>query len=145
MANSVDKAVDSAGDMFAKLPALPQGGRDLLVTVAPWFALVFGVLGVLAGLAALGVMAAFSPLAVVGGGTSAVGQGLLFGLIGLVGSVLLLVAFPGLRARRASGWMFLFWSEVVSLVSAVLALSPVGVLMAAVGFYLLYQIRSYYK
>lgn len=137
---------DMLEEWFMKLPSLPKGGREVLVKVAPWIALVFGVLGVLVGLGGLGILSVLSPLMLLGSGVGATSGSLLSVAISLVSSVLMLVAFPGLKARKMQGWTMLFWSEVAALLSSLVALSIVGGLVGAViGFYLLYQIKSYYK
>lgn len=137
---------DMMEEWFSKLPNLPKGGRDVLVKVAPWVSLVFGILGVLVGLGGLGILSVLSPMMLLGSGVSATTGGLLSVAISLVSSALMLVAFPGLKARKMQGWNMLFWSEVAALVSSLVALSIVGGLVGAViGFYLLYQIKSYYK
>lgn len=133
---------------FSKLPALPTNAKELLVKVMPFIALIFGVLGVLGALAGLGVLTMFAPLAMFGGaqGVASYGGGFLAALVLLVSSGLLLAAFPGVRANKMSGWTLLFWSEVVSLVGAILSMNLIsGVLIALIGFYLLFQIKSYYK
>lgn len=38
-------------DVFAKAPHLPQNIRDILITIAPWLALIFGILGIISLLA----------------------------------------------------------------------------------------------
>ncbi|MCL5434833.1 MAG: hypothetical protein M1405_00390 [Patescibacteria group bacterium] len=136
-------------DSYAKLPKLPKGGTDFLVTVAPWLALIFGVLAILSGLAAFGILSVLSPVAALGG----VGQ---YAIAGLVASVVLLaqgvidlLAFPSLKARRVRGWNLLFWGLVLSVVSSVISLSVGSVVGAVIGFligyYFLYQVKSYYK
>lgn len=126
---------------FKQAPMLPKGGRDVLVAIAPWIALIFGILGVLAGLALVGV----SPLGLFGGVNTAV-SALVSGVLAIIASVLMIMGFPGLRAHTMKGWMLLFWSEVVSVLSQVLNLQLVGAVIGAlIGFYLLYQIKSYYK
>ncbi|HSD98739.1 MAG TPA: hypothetical protein VLB73_03505 [Patescibacteria group bacterium] len=137
---------DMMEEWFGKLPSLPKGGRDVLAQVAPWFALIFGVLGVLAGLGGLGILSVLSPMMLLGSGLGTTANTLLSVAIALVGSVLMLVAFPGLKKRKMQGWNLLFWSEAVSFVSSLVAFSFVGgVIGALIGFYLLYQIKSYYK
>ncbi len=137
---------DMMEEWFGKLPMLPKGGRDVLVKVAPWVALIFGVLGVLVGLGGLGLLSVLSPMMLLGSGMSNTAGSLLSVAVSLVSSVLLLLAFPGLKKRKMQGWNMLFWSEVAAFVSSLVALSIVGgVIGAAIGFYLLYQIKSYYK
>lgn len=137
---------DMMEEWFNKLPSLPKGGRDVLVAITPWVALVFGILGVLVGLGGLGILSVLSPLMLLGSGVSSTTGSLLSIAVALVSSVLMLVAFPGLKAKKRQGWTLLFWSQVVALVSSLVALSFVGgIIGAVIGFYLLYQIKSYYK
>lgn len=137
---------DVMEEWFMKLPSLPKSWREVLVKISPWVALVFGVLGVLVGLGGLGILSVLSPLMLLGSGLSNTTGSLVSVAISLVGSVLMLVAFPGLKARKMQGWTMLFWSEVAAFVASLVALSIVGGLISAViGFYLLYQIKSYYK
>ena len=137
---------DMMEEWFMKLPRLPKGGRDVLAKLAPWFALIFGVLGVLAGLGGLGILTFLSPMMLIGSGLSGTTSSLLSVAVALVASALMLAAFPGLKKMKMQGWNLLFWSEVVSVVSSVVALSLVGAVVGgAIGFYLLYQIKSYYK
>lgn len=131
---------------FAKLPALPANIKEVLVKIAPWLALVFGILGVLGSLAATGVVTALSPFMILGGGLGVATGGIVGALLALIGSVLMLLAFPGLRDRKMTGWKWSFYSESVSVVSLLVALNLVGAVIGAlVGFYLLFQIKSYYK
>ncbi|HEX7041953.1 MAG TPA: hypothetical protein VF189_01775 [Patescibacteria group bacterium] len=132
-------------EFFMKFPALPKNAREVLVSVTPWFALIFGILGVVIGLLGLGALSLFSPLMVLGGGFGHASGSLISVLIATIASALLLAAFFGTKDHKKQGWDMLFWSEVASVVSSVLYLSPVGVLVALFSFYLLYQIKSYYK
>lgn len=143
--SSTDSVITTVEEWYSKLPNLPKDARELLVTITPWAALIFGVLGVLGGIGGLGVFSAFSPLVMAGGGAAALGSGIISAVLLLVSSVLLLAAFSGTKARKLQGWKFLFWSEVVSVVAAVLSISILGVLFALIGLYLIFQIKSYYK
>ena len=142
--NTVDSYIDVVGDYFKRLPELPRGGKEAIVGITPWLALVFGVLGVIAALAGLGVFTFLGSLAIVTGVRGA-GSGFIIVLLGLISSVLLLIAFPGTQKRQIKGWKFIYYSEVVGLVADIISLSLGGVVFALIGFYFLYQIRSYYK
>ena len=135
--------------LFAKAPALPANARDILVKIMPWIALIFGILGVLGAISGLGLLTATSPMAVLGGaeGVSAYGTGFLASIIWLISSVLMLMAYPGLKKRQYKGWNLLFYSEVVSLVGAIVSITSIvgGIIGALIGFYLLFQIKSHYK
>lgn len=145
--NSSNALVVTMQSWFDKAPALPANVREVIVNITPYIALIFGVLGVCGALAGVGLLSAFAPLAMFGGvsGMSSYGGSFVAAVIWLVSSALLLAAFPGTRAKKMSGWTLLFWSEVVSLVGSVVALSIVsGLIGALIGFYLLFQIKSYY-
>ncbi len=143
--SSTDKFISTFEEWFAKLPALPKDARELIVKITPWVALIFGVLGIIGSIGALGILGGASPFVVVGGGIQSLGGGMVAIIIGLIASVLLLAAFPGTRVHKEKGWKFLFWSEVVNTVGALLAISLFGLLFALIGFYLIFQIKSYYK
>jgi len=128
---------------FLKLPALPKGGRETLVSITPWIALIFGILGVVFGVLALVGSTVLTPLLFLGGEHPS--GALLLSLLGLVSSALLLAAYPGTKAHKSQGWTMLFWSEVVGLISAIVSISISGVIFSLIMFYLLYQIKSYYK
>lgn len=131
---------------FAKFPPLPTNAKDLLVKVAPWFALIFGVLGVLGSIAATGFLTVLSPFVALGGGFVYAAGGVVGGILMLVSSVMLVLSFSGLRAHKMAGWKYSFWSQTVSIVGSVIALNLIGALVSAlVGYYLLFQIKSYYK
>jgi hypothetical protein len=132
---------------FAKAPALPNNAKDILVKVLPWIALIFGILGVLGSIAGLGLLTAFSPLALFGGaeGVASYGTGFIASLFWLVSSALMLAAYPGLAGRKLKGWNLMFYSEVASAAGAVLSLSLGGVVGVLIGVYLLFQIKSHYK
>lgn len=144
MAEKSKNWVDSFGELFAKLPPLPAGVREFIVAITPWLALIFGIIGVLGSLAAFGISTAFAPIVIMGGSTNFGGL-MIVSILSLVESVLALIAFPGLLKKRAQGWTFLFWSEVVGVVASVVSINIGSVIFALIGFYILFQIRSYYK
>src|SRR5579872_4200030 len=122
--STTTKSSDIIGTMaewFAKFPQLPKNWQDTLARIAPILSLVFGILGIILGVMALGVLTIFSPFALLGGVTD-YGNGFLAGLVLFVTSVLSLAAYPGLKARKYKGWKLLFWSRVVSLIGGVISL-----------------------
>lgn len=131
-------------DFYMKLPPLPPRAREVLVQIAPWISLIFGVLGVLGALALFGVSIVATPFMAMGGIHQS-GLYIVAAIVSLVSSVLLLIAFPGLNKRKMQGWKYLFWSELAGLVGAVISLSPIGVVFSLVWIYVLFQMKSYYK
>lgn len=140
------KALD---DNYAKLPALPKGVNEFIVTVAPWLALIFGVLAVFSGLGAFGILTALAPVATVAGAGQYAFTGLIAALILLVQGGIDLWAFPSLKARKVMGWNLMFYSLLLGVVSSVVTLNVGsvvgGVVGALIGYYFLYQVKSYYK
>ncbi len=137
--------IDTMGEWFDKFPAMPKNGREVLVKIAPVISLIFGILGILVGISGLGILTVFSPFAFLGG-YGGYGTGFVVALIYLVGSALLLMSYPGLKAHKYKGWKLLFWSEVVSLIGGLVSMAIISAIIGAlIGFYLIYQIRSYYK
>jgi hypothetical protein len=132
-------------EWFMKLPPLPQQARDTLVSIMPWIVLIFGILGVIGGIAGLGLVSTLSPLLLISEGMLFSGGTFIVAVLGIVSAVLLLIAYPDIKARKQKGWNLLFWSEIVSVVGAVLSWSPFGVLMTLVGLYLLFQIKPAYR
>jgi len=140
-ANQLDTTLE---DFFKKMPPLPPNAVGAIYKIAPWLALLFGILGILGALFAFGILTALSPFAVVAG-TRNWGLGFVAAAGWLVSSVLMLLAYPGLKAGKINGWNILFWSEVVNVVASVIGISVGGIIGAAIGFYLIYQIKPKYK
>ena len=139
-----DALIKSLEDVFKNIPNLPTNIRELLVKIAPWLALIFGVLGIIGGLGMLGI----SPVGLMGG----VRNGallLVMGVLTILASVLMVMAFTKLNKKEYGGWKLLFWSEIVSFVSSILSLQVGSIISAlifcSIGLYLLFQIKSYYK
>jgi len=132
-------------EWYSKLPPIPKNWREVIVSITPWLALIFGIIGILIAIAGLGIVTVFSPLIAMGSGLGAAGNGILSMILAIVASALLLAAFPGTKANKMSGWTFLFWSGAVRILASVVDLSLAGVLVGLIGFYFLFQIKSYYK
>jgi uncharacterized membrane protein HdeD (DUF308 family) len=134
---------------YVKLPALPKGATDFIVSIAPWLALVFGVLAILSGVAAFGFLSVLSPFAAVAGAGQYAFTGLLAAAVLVAQGVVELLAFPSLKSRKAMGWSLMFLSLLLSVVSSIFYLSVFGVVQSLIGvligYYFLYQVKSYYK
>jgi hypothetical protein len=144
-------------DAFKNVPQLPENARKGLAAALPWLALLGAILSLLSvanlyNAASLlnGVYTAFGyPVAVGVVTTLWLGIAIL-----LAQAVLFFVAFPALRAYKKSGWNLLFWVALVSVLYGVimnlfngyfdLSQLIVSLLGAAIGLYLLFQVRGYY-
>lgn len=142
--------IQTAEETYNKVnpPSLPASIKELIVTFAPWLSLLSGVLGLLVFPLATLFSVILAPLVGMGGG----GLGFIFGIIHLilsvVGAVLSLMAFSGLRSRNMTGWTRLFWSTAIYLVAGLLPLSIGGIISTIIGgavaLYLLFQTKPYY-
>jgi hypothetical protein len=160
----LDKLEASLADLFEKkAPAMPAGARKGLAGAMWVVALVFGVLQLwgawmlwdLGEKVDRGVDYVNSLSGYFGTPDVASNLGMFFylSLIFLaVEAALLLLATPGLKAMRKSGWNLLFYGLLLNVLYGVLRMfSEVGggfgqflwaVVVSAVGAYLLFQIRG---
>ena len=145
-------------ETYAKAPALPKKWTDLIVNFAPWLALlggvlglIFGAMGLLASLSLFGLVAAAAPLGVYGAtyGPQYIFAVVVGAVILLVTGVLSLMAYPSLKARKEKGWNLMFYVLVLGVVSSIVSLNVFSIVMslvvALIEYYILYQVKSYYK
>ncbi len=149
MATSTKKGIiEGMEDFFKKAPNLPKGFIDWVVRYGHILAVVFGALGVLGAIqaySAYSVISANPFYASVGYGTFA-GKYYISLIAGGISSLLVLLSYSGLKARKLSGWNMLSWSVVVSVVGSVIAGQLVGALISfLIGFYVLFQLKPHYK
>ena len=130
------------------LPSLPRSISDILVKFGPWLSLIGGILMLLVTVPGTLFLLALSPLAAMGGGSLGYVGLILDLIISAVGAVMSILAFRGLRARTLGGWTLLFWATILYAVAGLLPLSISGiigaVLSAAIGLYILFQVKPYY-
>jgi len=90
----------------------------------------------LIALLAVGIIAIFALTA---------GVQVLLGFVFTVATVVLLaLALPGLFARKRAGWVWIYYAELLSIVSSIISLSIFGVLFSLLWLYVLFQIRGMY-
>jgi hypothetical protein len=143
---------------YAKVPALPKKWTDLIVNYAPWLVLlggvlglVFGVMAVIASLSLFGLMTAVAPLGAYGVvyGPQYMLTVVVGALVLLVTGVLSLMAFSSLKARKEKGWNLMVYVLLLGIVSSVATLNVFSIVMslvvAAIEYYVLYQVKAYYK
>ena len=152
--NTIEKNLGVVEKQFAsvfdKAPHVPQGFKDFLVAIAPWLALIFGVLGLVSILGAgmLGMLMSMSFLQ-----SGMMGAMFFVSLVaGLLVSLLDLMAFGPLRKREKKGWNYIFLGQLVSLVAAIINVAvglgsgiAIQIVMMLVGFWLLFEVRGMYR
>lgn len=147
--NSFSQLEGTLDEYFGKkAPALPKEAKELLVKVAPYLAILSAILMLpsmflLLGLGGLTTM--FAPF----GGVRAVSMipTMWVGILLLIpAAVLNLMAIPGLFSKSKTAWTYMYWAQLVSLVSSLIQFNIVGAIVSTlVGFYILFQVKSLYK
>ncbi len=126
------------------LPSLPDNVKELIVKLAPWFAVISMLMLAPLILGALGISALALPFSYLGGlhmGFSyTVSLVFSFGMI-----VLEIMAIPGLFKRQESAWRLMFYSTLLSLIQQLLSFNLGGLLIGgAISLYLLFQVKAKY-
>lgn len=132
--------------VFDKAPHIPAEGRRVLVQIAPWLALLGGVLGISA-IWATGIFTGALMVTLLQSAGSVVW--VLALAVGLCSAVLDLLAFQPLRQQKKHGWNLLFWATLLSgaaaIVQIVLGYSSLGSLLGIlIGLWLLFEVRGMY-
>lgn len=161
----VDTMVVSLERNFSKLPKIPAGGREFIVMVVPWLALVFGFFTIVfAGVWTL-MSLVTSPLGLFGGASGVMASvvSIVVSILALVQGVVLVLAFKPTQKKEMYGWKLLTYAVALGALSLVVNLLGLGVsggfvgsmvavwvlfwavFWLAVELYLLFQIKSHYK
>ncbi len=140
--NKLDKQVD---DMSAKLPALPENFRELIVKFSPYIAVISIVFSLPLVLGVLGLSAVAAPFAALGGLHAFTGFSL--SIIFVIGNVILTaMAIPGLFARKRIAWEYMLYSVILTAISSLISFELGSLVVGtAISLYVLYQVKSYYK
>ncbi|MCS7212087.1 MAG: hypothetical protein RMI34_12365 [Chloroherpetonaceae bacterium] len=129
---------EQIGGIALQLPALPPNIKEVFFKIMPYLGIVWLVLGILGlvGLLAIGVLAIL---------TLALGPLAFLSFVTLLATVIMTgLALPGLFNRRREGWVWLYYAELVGLLSNVLSFSLFGIIVGLLWLYLLFQIRESY-
>ncbi len=133
---------------FKSLPHLPKGVVEFFVKLAPWFALLGAILGLIGGpligfFGALGSILGLNPTILIATVVSVV--------LTIANSVILFMAFTPLKNRELKGWVFIFWSEVIGIVENIVNVflsggaGAVGAILGIlIGLYFLFEMRPFY-
>lgn len=127
--------------LVKKAPALPANIKDILVAIIPWFTLIGVILMIPLLLIALGLSAFALPFMAY----ADVNHNMIWVVLSIVAMLLEAMAIPGLFNRKRKGWEFLFYAELVGVITTLFTLSLGGIIGLVIGFYILFQVRSYYK
>lgn len=147
--NSLAQLEGTLNEYFGKkAPALPQNAKEIIVKIAPFLAIVSIVLTLPAIMLLLGLGGLTTALAPLGGVNSvALVPTMWVSILLLIPVVVLeVMAIPGLFAKTAKAWKYMYWAQLITIVSSLIQLNIVGALLSAlIGFYILFQVKSFYK
>lgn len=146
--------MDKGAEVFAKAPHLPDGFREFLATIAPWFTVLGAFFAALATISNIGAVFGGSAMMRMYAyyATAPTLYFLVMAIVQAITAVLLFSAFKPLQDRAFTGWAYLFWNMVLSTIGGLLpvlfgyGVSFVGsVIGLIIGFYILYEIRPLYS
>lgn len=145
--------IAKAEKIFTDFPHLPKSLTEFFVKITPW-----GV-GLGAFFSAMGVITNLR----LGLGMGSIGRAMniyiginpiYFLLTAVLQIILIVIAFKAfnlLRNRKIEGWIYLFWSNAISLVEYALTLIFLGgsafslLIGALIGYYLLFEMKPFYE
>jgi len=136
--------------MVKKAPfAIPAGGKEFIVKIAPYLVIIGAILLLPAIFAAIGLSAFVAPFAMMG----AYGYGHVWGfrviislIVSVIALILEIIAVPGLFKLTRNGWNMVFYASIVSFVGSILSLNIIGgIIGAIIGWYILFQVKDMYK
>lgn len=128
-----------------KAPALPENIKEFIVKYGPWATLVLLILAAVPLLGLIGLGSALSPIAYMSGIQYGMGFQITLAFT-LVIIILEAIAIPKLLKRQKSGWNLVFYASILSSISSLLSRDIFGLIIGTlISFYILFQVRSYYK
>ncbi len=132
-------------DIFAKFPAFPESLVELLVTIAPWGALIGAIFGILGFLSLVGLGSFVSVLSI---GVGAYGSTwkMWVNIIGVgIAAVLYILAFSPLRTRSKRGWDLMYYAFLLNLAISAITFQFFGLIIGfLLGGWILFQVRPKY-
>ena len=128
-----------------KLPSMPENIKEMIVKYGPYLIVIMMILMVPAILAVMGIGVAATPLALMAGPRHGFAL-LISAIFGLLMIVLELMAIKGLFKRELKAWKLLFYISLIQAFSSLIRFDLGGLIIGSgISWYILFQIRSYYK
>ncbi len=140
---------DELEQRFKSVPHLPSGLTEFLVRVAPYLALLSGVLSIISGLAVLTGNNLTSMMGVDVGISQTYFQ--ILGLQSILLGVLYILSFKYLKERSFTGWLFMLWGTLINTAFSALgfafgATDIIGFLIGLlISLYILYEVKPHYS
>lgn len=130
----------------SRLPVAPENLVNTYVRWAPWVAIVFGILGVIAFLLLSLLSTVLLPIFALGGasGIHAGGMALIESLVGIVVSVLDIVGGVLMLQRRELGWWILAFGITIGMLTDLLHVAVLTLAITLLIAYLHIEARPQY-
>ena len=133
---------------LTKAPKMPKDIQTLIVQYGPYILVLGVVMGAVSLLSMFGITASImNPLRGYWGPGSSLGAWYqLYMAFTVIVLVLQALALPGLFQKSMTGWKYVWYAALVSLVQYVVTMNIAGIIIGSgLTFYILYQIRNHYK
>lgn len=125
-----------------KAPPMPENIKQLIVKFSPYLIILAIVLTLPSILIAFGLRSFWTPYSY---GSRAFYFSF-WGLFSLVALIIQGIAVPGLLKRTRQSWEYMFYASLITVLASLLSLNLGSLLIGgAISFYILFQIKSYYK
>ena len=127
--------------IYSRIPNLPLDIRSLIVDYGPYIVLFSGLLSLFSsGILKLYTLGLATMLS---GGL--IGINIFLRMIfNLVAGIILISDFKHLKSRQIRGWHTLFYLNLLLLFLSLINFDLFSLIMPIVGFYFLFQIKTYY-
>ena len=145
LTNSVNQLEEAVAPYFTdKAPfQIPEGAKEFLVTLAPWFTIIGVIVSIPALLTAFGLGAWFVPFGWVN--EVALSSYWLAAVFTLITLILQAMAIPKLFKRQRLGWNLIFYVSLVNIVYGVFYENLIGLIISTlISWYILFQVRDKY-
>jgi len=131
--------------LVKKAPSIPKQVKELIVNYGPYLIILSLLFAIPSILALLGLSTVSLPIKMFGhlsfGFTYTLST-----IVLLINLVLEILALPGLLKKKASAWKLIYYTVLVSAVHSLLLLNLASLVIGSLlSFYVLFQIKSYYK
>ncbi|MBP9716340.1 MAG: hypothetical protein KBD51_00155 [Candidatus Levybacteria bacterium] len=128
--------------VYSKLPSLSPELKAFIVRIIPFFTIVFGLLITIASVMDFLGSAVISSFTL--GGPQIIQQLLIRSVLGIAQGIIMIFAYPPLKAGQQKGWRLLFWSQILWIIAAAVSFNP-SVILGFLILYPLFQVKNRYR
>ena len=139
--SQLDKLLDKY--LVKKAPTIPKQIKELIVNFGPYLIIISLFFAIPSVLALFGLNTLSIPMRSFGrlGFTYTLST-----IVLLINLVLEVLALPGLLKKQASAWKLIYYAALINAVHSLLLFNLGAFLIGSlISFYILFQIKSYYK